>query len=910
MPEQSPLFGEPLSDKLLVTKLYAPSARPRRVPRERLIEKLNEGMRSKLTVVSAPAGSGKTTLLAEWGARNEKPVVWISLDRNDNHPAVFLNYLIAALRELLPEARKDAIVLLRSPGPTPVESVLTILVNEVAAYPDDFALVLDDYHVIESGDVHHALGFLLDYMPPQMHLFVASRRDPPLPVARLLAGGQLTKLSAADLRFTPEEASAFLGETMGLSLSAAEASSLHASTEGWAAGLQLAAISIRETEKVPELVGSFGGISRHLLDYLAEEVLGNQPEEVRGFLLRTSILARMCGPLCDAVTGGGDGQGMLERLERGNLFLVPLDDERRWYRYHHLFSDFLLRSLRRSLPGEIPGLHRRACDWFERNGLAAEAVEHALAAEDPGRAADLVEKIARTTLRRGELSKLRRWLEALPEELVHGRPRLCLFYAWYFLAAGHLEAVEPYLERAESAVNLESSTDTDQEVREICSEAITIRAAVAGLRGESSRAVELAGKASGLLTEGNQFLRCIIAASLGYANRTEGDVAAAIGAFAEAAEASRAVGATYVTLLAYKHLAELYTVQGRLRAAADVCDRALELANERGGGLPAASVAHVGMGELLREWNRLDVAAHHLEKGISLGEWGGNVEMVLDGYLALARTRQALGDGAGSAEAFRKAERLAENHGRAEWTTRVNAWRARLSVARGDLREAVRWSEECGLSTGDDPGYPREFEHVTLARVLVARGRNDEALVFLDRLLAAAEAGGREGRVVEILLLKALALRARDEAPEALAALGRAASLAEAGDFVRIFADEGEPMAAMLRQLLKESRRRSGDERWRVTPGYVAKLLTAMGHGTPPQGDSARGTAGPLVEPLSEREREVLALLALGVSNHEIATRLFVSLDTVKSHLKHLYSKLDVHSRTQAVARAKEFELL
>lgn len=907
--ELYPLPGEPLSDRILVTKLYVPSARLRRVSRGRLTGRLDEGMRGKLTVVSAPAGSGKTTLLAEWGAQNEKPTTWVSLDKNDNDPAVFLSYLIAALRGLIPDAGKDAIGLLRSPHPTPVEAVLTILVNEVAAFPDDFALILDDYHVIESDDVHHAVGFLLDYMPPRMHLFIASRVDPSLRIVRLLAGGQLTRVSAADLRFTPEEASDFLEGTMGLNLSSAETSSLNTSTEGWAAGLQLAAISIRETEKIPEFVRGFAGTSRHLLNYLAEEVLGNQTEEVRGFLLRMSILSRMCGPLCDAVTGRDDGQEMLERLERDNLFLVPLDDEGRWYRYHHLFSDFLLRSLRNSSPGELPELHRRACDWFERDGLAAEAVGHALAANDTERAADLVEKIARTTLRRGELSKLRRWLDALPEDLVHGRPRLCLFYAWYFLANGHLEAVEPYLKRAEHPINPGSSAE-DEETREICSEAITIRAAVAGLRGESSQAVELAHKASNLLTEGNQFLQCIIAASLGYARRTDGDVTAAIKAFAEAAESSRSVGATYVTLLAYKHLAELYTVQGRLRAASDVCDRALDLTAEGGGGLPAASVAHVGMGELLREWDKLDIAVHHLEKGISLGEQGGNVEVVLDGLLALARTRQALEDGVGTAEALRKAKRLADNHGRAEWTSRVDAWRARLSVARDDLGTAVRWSEESGLSREDDLVYPREFEHITLARVLIAQDRYDEALKLLERLLAAAEAGGREGRVIEILLLKALALCARDDAPKALVALGRAVVLAEPEGFVRTFADEGATIAAMLKQLLREARRRFAVEAHRVSPGYVAKLLAAMGQGAPPQGTGSHGTVGPLVESLSEREREVLALLASGVSNHEIATQLFLSLDTVKSHLKRLYGKLDVHSRTQAVARAKEFDLI
>ncbi len=867
-------------------------------------------MNTKLTVVSAPAGSGKTTLLAEWVARGRAPTAWISLDAGDNDPAVFVAYLIAALQGLRPGAYEDALdLLLRSPRPAPVEAVTTMLVNEISSREEDFALVMDDYHLIRSEEVHRTVGYLLRHLPARMHLFLASRTDPPLPVARLLAGGELTRLDAPDMRFTPEEASLFLGETMSLDLPSEEVAALYAKTEGWAAGLQLAAISVRQTERLPELDRDPAGTNRHLLDYLAEEVLDNQDEEVRGFLLRTSVLGRMCAPLCEAVTGRGAGQEMLERLERANLFVVPLDDERRWYRYHHLFADFLSRRLGASAPEELAGLHRNARVWFERNGLTSEAVSHALAAGDPEKAADLVEKVARTTLRRGELSTLRGWLEALPEGLVSRRSRLCLFCAWYSLAAGELAAVEPYLARAEKAAGIRGADghaprepeDLDPDAREVAGEATTIRAAVAGLEGASARAVELAGLASGLLTGENQFLRCIIAASLGYAHRAEGEVAEAIRGFTEAAEVSRSVGATYVTLLAYKHLAELRTVQGRLRAASDVCDLALEFAGERGGGLPAASVAHVGMGELLREWDELGSAARHLEKGIELGERGGNSETVLDGYLSLARVRQAAGDRDGCVAALRGADRLAEALGRGDWALRVAAWRARLDVARGDLRAADRWMEDRGDGTREELCYPREFEHVTSARMLVAGGEREGALNLLERLLGAAEAGGRGGRVVEILVVRAVAQGAEGDGSGALAALGRAAALAEAEGYVRIFADEGAPMAAMLKRLQREARRRVAGG---VSAGYVAKLLSAMGEGSSPVG--TRGTAGPLIEPLSEREHEVLALVAEGISNQEIAGRLFISLDTVKSHLKRLYGKLGVHSRTQAVARAKE----
>jgi LuxR family maltose regulon positive regulatory protein len=915
----------PPGERLLVTKLRVPPSRARAIARERLVERLNQGLEGKLTVVSAPAGWGKTSLLSEWSEQTGLPTAWISLDEGDNDPAVFLSYLVGALRELRPGVGDEVLGLLRSARLDSVQGPLTTLINEIASFPHDFALVLDDCHLISTAAVHDVLGFLIDRMPPQMHLFLVGRREPLLPLARLLAGGQLSLISASQLGFTRKEASAFFQETMGVSLAPEEVATLHDATEGWAAGLQLAAISLRTTEGTPEPVSNLSGLNRYSLDYLAEEVLGNQTEEVRGFLLRTSILERLCAPLCEAVTGLGDGQKMLEHLERADLFLVPLDDERRWYRYHHLFSDFLRRSLQESRFDDLPELHRRACDWFERNELAAEAVSHALAAGDTGRAADLVERIARTTLRRGELSTLRRWLEALPDDLVRSRPRLCLYYAWYFLAAGDLASVEPHLVQAERAGGATTTgtsaegphedlarTNGDSEPREILGEALTIRAAVAGLMGEAAMAVRLARRASELLTEGNQFLRCIIAASLGYARRTDGDVAAAIEAFTEAAEASRSVGATYVTLLAYKHLAELRAVQGRLRAASSVCDRALELAAERGGGLPAASVAHVGKGELFREWNDLGQATAHLEKGIALAERGGNFEMVLDGHLALARVRRATGDLSGSAEALRKAERTAERLGNAAWEARVGAWRARLGVARGDLGAAELWMEGCGLSAEDPLRYPREFEHVTLARVLLACGRRDEALRLLERLLVAAGAGGRDGRVVELLVLKALALRDFDGGPEALAALGRAAALAEDEGYVRVFADEGEPVAVLLKRLLREVRRRRSKAAGRsASPGYVAKLLAAMGEGAAPlEGAESAAAPGTLVEPLSKRELEVLALLPSGISNKEIAARLFVSHDTVKSHLKHLYAKLDVRGRAQAVARAKEFGLI
>ncbi len=547
--------GKPLGDQLLTTKLHVPSPRSDLVTRRRLTERLNRGVRGRLTLVSAPAGFGKTTLLGEWSLQSELPVAWVELDAGDNDLGRFLTYLVAAVNKVRTGIEEDILEPLHTPQPPQMESVLTALVNELATIPEDFAVVLDDYHAIEAPPVHDAVTFLLEHPPPQMHLIIASRTDPPLPLARLFAGGHLTKISAAELRFTPEEAVAFLNGTMGVDLTPEDIAVLEERTEGWIAGLQLAALTMQGREDLSSVVAGFAGSNHFILDYLADEVLRKQPENVQRFLLETCILDRLSGPLSDVVTGRSDSQSMLEKLERENLFIVPLDDERRWFRYHQLFSQFLRKELRRKKPGVIPDLHRRACDWFDHEGLAAEAVSHAFAAGDTERAANLVEHIARTTLRRGELSTLRRWLEELSEDLVCSRPRLCLFFAWYYLAIGRLDAIEPYLCKAEPepAAEDEALTSTAGDTRtpsraeesdEILGEVTTIRAAVAGLRGESSHAMDLSRRATGLLTEDNQFLRCIIAASQGFARRNRGDVDAASEAFAETASLARSVGGT------------------------------------------------------------------------------------------------------------------------------------------------------------------------------------------------------------------------------------------------------------------------------------------------------------------------------------------------------------------------------
>jgi LuxR family transcriptional regulator, maltose regulon positive regulatory protein len=949
-----------LGDLLLTTKLNVPSNRSTLVVRPRLLRRLDEGSRGKLTLISAPAGYGKTTLLGEWVLRSEMPVGWVSLDEGDNDSTSFFSYLISALQTVETDIGESILRSLRAPQPPPTQVVLTALVNEIAAISNrNLALVLDDYHVIRNESIHAALAFLLEHLPPQMHLMIASRTDPPLPLARLLVGGHLTKLAAPDLRFTPEEVGSFLNEAMSLDLSAKDLAALEEHTEGWVAGLQLAALSVRGREDVSRFTSAFAGTDRHDFDYLADEVLDRQSKDTRSFLLQTSILDRLSGRLCDAVTGQGGGQAKLEELERMNLLMVPLDDERRWYRYHHLFSDFLRERLRRESPKLVFELHRRASGWHERNGTASEAIGHAVAAGDFDRAGDLTERLAGEMGGRGESPVLERLLRAMPEEVLRSRPRLQIYYAAFHLtASGRFDAAEARLRDVERMLGLggvglaeDSSVIPTVAIENTvlanrAGEVATVRASMACFRGDTESAIAFGSRALTLLAEENLIHRSNAAYNLAEAYLDSGDLVAAKRANGEAFDASRAAGLHTWMAGSLNRLGRLQAMQGRLCEARGTYDRVLRLAAELGeiGILGAEGEAHIGVGELLLERNDLEVAMRHMQEGVeSLLKWSGlgdvtsqllegteahrqarrpedvSVDLdatgpLFDGYLALTRARQAQGDTQGAFEALRKAESIAPNpHIGARWKSQVEAWRASLRLAQGDIKAAARWAQERGLSAEDELccSPVSEFEHLTLARLLIAQGKHEEPLRLLERLLEDAEAGGRAWSVIALLSLKAVALRTQSDEPGALAALRRALILAEPEGYVRTFADEGTTMVDLLRRLLRvQSREPPGAEN-KVSPEYVGKVLEACGAGvTAPTRASSRGTAGLFLEPMTERELDVLRLLDTGLSNREIAQRLFVSLDTVKSHTKHIYAKLGVRARHQAVGRAKEFGLL
>ena len=913
-------------DPLLLTKLSTPLPRPSLVSRPRLSGRLREGLGCRLTLLSAPAGFGKTTLLSTWLAASVgqgRSVAWLSLDASDNDPARFWRYFIAAVDRICPGVGGAALVLLRSPQAPPIEAVLATMLNELADLESDAVLVLDDYHLIESQAIHEALAFLIEHLPARMHLVISARADPPLPLARLRVRGQMAEVRAADLRFAPEEAVEFLNGAMGLELSAQDIAELETRTEGWIAGLQMAALAMRERADVSGFIEAFTGSHRYVLDYLVEEVLNRQPEGVRSFLLETSVLGRMCGPLCDAVTGRPDGQATLERLEHANLFVIPLDDERLWYRYHHLFAEVLRQHLRQTRAESVSELHRRAGAWFERQGLDTEAVQHALEARDFEWAATVIENIGLSVMLPGQVYTLLGWLDVLPDALVRTRPALCVVHAAALMFGDRPEAAEDRLDAADHGVEANESSDQAQV---IMGRVATVRGNLARISGDLARCVALSQRALDVLPE-TEFMWAVAKLNVAYAFQVNGDVRpAAERLVADAITPVRATQNPFTVVRSFINLARLQALQGRLRKAADTFEKASRLSAGVGKGesLVGNPAYYFGVADLLREWNDLDDAQRHVEQGMELlaGMPTVDAEVVAHGFITQARLQRARGKYDAAIVTLEDFSHLVRRRNYfAPLAARGTAEQARMRVTQGDLAAAVRWAVGSGLRAEDEVAYPQEEEYLVLARVLIARGRRNpagrylgEALGLLDRLLRAADAGGRGGRVVEVLVLRALSLQARSESGDALAALERALTLAEPEGYVRTFVDEGQPVETLLLELLRGWHKEGQDARAHASIGYVRHLLSAFeppytSTGPRPQAYSP-GTNQLLPELLTAREREVLELIASGLSNQEIASRLFVAHSTVKSYVNRIFRKLGVESRTKAVVRAGELHLI
>jgi LuxR family maltose regulon positive regulatory protein len=899
---------------LLATKFYVPRHRTGLVPRPSLTDRLLGGTEAKLILISAPAGFGKSTLLAEWLATPTDGALtaWLSLDAGDDHPSQFWPHLIASLQTAIPGVGTTSLALFESPDRS-VELILAPLLNELAGLSHDVVLVLDDYHVIDSQDIHLSLSFVLDHLPARMRLVIATRVDPALPLARMRARGDLVEIRASDLRFTPDEAGAYFNGVMGLGLTAPDVAALESRTEGWIAALHLAGLSMQGRDDPAGFIASFAGDDRYIVDYLVEEVLQRQTERVRTFLLQTSILSRLNGSLSDAVTGQVGGKAMLEALERRNLLLIPLDDRRDWYRYHHLFADVLQARLRDEQPELVGELHRRATEWFEQNGERAEAIRHAMAAKDFARAADLVELAMPDTGRERQEATLRQWLEGLPDEVIRARPVLSNGYAGSLLVRGETQGVEARLQDAERWLHVEEHHSVgdpasdmvvvDEDAFRTLPARISMhRAGLARLRGDIEGTISHARRTRELVGADDDLGQGAASTLLGLAYWTRGDLEAASDLYVGAMARFETVGYRSDAVGLALSLADMRLAQGRLHDAMETYERGLEIA-ARGPILArGAADMHVGISEVLRQRDDLVGAEQHLQQARELGDENGLPQNPYRLRVAAAGIRWARGDVSAALELLGEADRLYFSDFSPD-VRPVGAVRARVWLSQGRVPEAQRWARERGLSATDDLTYVREFEHATLARVLLAQGFGDAAkepiraaIELTERLLAAAQDGGRNGSAVDILIVQALAFHAAGDPDGAKAALDRAIDIAEPEGYVRSFIEEGPSMVALLKFVAKD----------RNAPGYVRQLLAASTVARPGEGVSAQ----PLIEPLSERELEVLRLLQSDLDGPAIARELTVSLPTVRTHTSNIYSKLGVTNRRAAVRRAGELGLL
>lgn len=892
-----------MTNPLLTAKLQIPPLRPRYVPRPRLLARLHEGMQRKLTLISTPPGFGKTTLLTAWLKESALPAAWVTLDEADNDHGRFIGYVMAALDRLDLGLEEPIHEISESAARgIPLESQMTFLLNGLASMPatsTPILLVLDDYHVIQNQAIHDSMTYALEYIPGNVHIYIASRSAPPLPLSRWRARNQLNELRSEDLRFTRDEADFFLNQSSGLGLSALHVAALDDRTEGWIAGLQLAALALSGHSNTEQFIRDFTGSHRFVLDYLADEVFSRQSVATRRFLMWTSILERMTAGLCDALTGESNGRSMLVQLERDNLFVVPLDNQGQWYRYHHLFVDLLKNRLEQFAPEEIPTLHHRATLWFESHNLPYEAISHALDAKEYDLAIGMMVNATPVLAMRGEVSTLVKWLDGLPHEIKFTNPRISLMYAWARFFMLEIEAVQPHLLQALAALGLNAqaleawSENSTLENADMLAQVYALRTFVVVNQGEPERGIQIARTALAHIQAEDRLSRFALLAALGDACRDADDFFAASRAYSEALTICELIGQRVASLAMRMDLARLKVMMGQLRQANNICREVLSSDGEKHHPFFPLAQAYAMLGDLQREWGEFDNAEQTLLAGIRQCEWAGYQRYLVYCYVSLARLKFAQRNSAMMESAFEFAERaaaLAESGRLLDW---VRQFRARLQVA-----DSETWLANTQLSFNDVISFRREDEYLTFVRLQLQRlrqGRPSEpklALRFLERLLASAQGSARNGSVIEILLLQSIILHLLGRIPEAVQKFHKCLSMAEPEGYVRLFLDEGEPAYDLLLLAVQNN----------LHPEYAGRLLSME--------TNVRLSKENLTEPLTERELEVLRLLAVGLSNQEIAQKLVISLSTIKTHVTRIYSKLGVSSRTQASLRARELKLL
>jgi LuxR family maltose regulon positive regulatory protein len=904
---------------LLQTKLYIPRPKPRLISRPRLLGKLDRVRERKLTLISAPAGFGKTTLLSEWIQHQYQQlsplqVAWLSLDSNDNDPSRFLTYFVAALQEVDASFAEEVLPVLQAFQISSIKEIWETLAGQIASIPSAFVLVLDDYHVIEAAIIHEGISFMLEHLPACMHLVISTRADPPLPLSRLRVRRELVELRAGDLRFSSEEVASYLDLWIQKKLSTADQAELEARTEGWIAGLQLAALAMQglaeqasaNEDPLSAFVHRLSGSTRFIMDYLVEEVLQGLPEHSRSFLLQTSVLERLTASLCDAVTDRDDSQSILDSLEKTNLFLFPLDDERGWYRYHHLFADLLRSVLLSDQPNRIPKLHAKASAWYEGQGLMTDAIQHALKIPDPDEAARLMETVALEMLLRGEVTTVQAWSTWISKEQARQRPMLCVYFVWAFIVSEKVAPAAQYL----------SLIDQDQarisaSMPDLQSHVMVAHSMLAFYTGDYESTIRYAGQAVEQLPSEHTYLREVLAYSSGAAYEMIGEDEAALQLLQEAKQISHVFGNPSAEMSALKKLGDIQVRRGQLHQAALSYRQALQLGSIRTGQLlPVAAQTVSVMGQVLYEWNQLEEAERYLLQGVELSRKLESTYYLLANLQILASVHWIQGDRESARRLLRETEQIMlEFPPHPSVAARAAVQQMRMYLRMGETQTAVRWAQSHQQDRSSSQAYTTELMAILWTRASIAQGNASEAIEMLEQALPVAREAGRWGVVIELLVLQALALAMLRQIPPALVPLEEALELAEPEGYTRIFLDEGEPMLQLLRTVYRSKEKGSREYEIRL----LEELLSAV---APPPPASAEITPGKsldrpvLIDPLTERELEVLRMIAEGRSNQEIAEKLIVTLGTVKAHISHIYNKLDVRSRTQAILKARQLDLL